>query len=293
MSDSEGAIIYGVRGRVVLTLTSKFQIIEVVDTFSFGRCLFLDSKIQSAEKDEFIYHEILVHPAMITHPSPKRVFIAGGGEGATLREVLKHNTVEKVIMVDIDPKVVEVARGYLRSCHMDAFDDPRVEIIFEDARRYLEYTTEEFDLAIIDTTEPIKDGTSHLLFTQEFYSLLKERLSPMGVLSTQAGSGNISEPSCFSNILKTISMIFKETLPYWAFIPSFFTTWGFVVASDSLNPNKIDEEGVSMRMENRRLSNLRYYTPRIHTISFEIPPYLRDLLERQGRKIQDTDPFVY
>lgn len=292
MPDSENATIYGVRGRLILATTSQFQIIEVVDTISFGRCLFLDSKIQSAERDEFIYHEILVHPAMITHPSPKSVFIAGGGEGATLREVLRHNTVERVVMVDLDSKVVEVAREHLGPWHMNAFDDPRVEVVFEDARGYLERTDEEFDLAILDTTDPIKEGSAYLLFTQEFYSLLKKRLSTGGIFCTQAGSGNISEISCFGNVFKTIRTEFKEVSPYWAFIPSFFTTWGFVVASDSLNPDRMEEEEIRFRMEKRGVFGLRYYSPKIHILSFEIPSYLREALEG-GRKIYDKDPFVY
>lgn len=293
MPDSINATIYGVRGRSVVAITSKFQVIEVVDTISFGRCLFLDSKIQSAEIDEFIYHEILVHPAMITHPCPRRVFIAGGGEGATLREVLRHNTVERVVMVDLDEKVVEVAREYLKPWHMNAFDDERVDIVYEDARGYLERTDEEFDLAIIDTTEPIKDGTSYLLFTHEFYSLLKKRLTGQGIISTQAGTGNVSDISCFGNIFKTIRMIFKQTLPYWVFVPSFFTTWGFVMASDSLNPNRIMEWEIEARIEERGIQGLRYYGPRTHMVCFELPIYLMDALERKGREIYDKEPFVY
>jgi spermidine synthase len=293
MPDPENTTIYGIRGKLIASIMSKFQIIEVMDTAAFGRCLFLDSKIQSAERDEFIYHEILVHPAMFIHPCPKRIFIAGGGEGATLREVLKHNTVEKVVMVDLDPEVVKVARKYLGSWHMDVFEDKRVEIIFDDARSYLEKTDQKFDVIILDTTEPMEDRSSRFLFTHEFYSLLKQRLEDKGLVSTQAGSGSILELSCFSNVFKTLKAIFKWALPYWTFVPSFFTMWGFVVVSDSLSLRAITEEKIRTRMEERRLSELKYYSPGIHKACFEIPTYLRKALEEEGREIYDKKPLVY
>jgi len=132
---------------------SKFQSIDIVNTGSFGICLILDGKIQSSEADEFIYHEALVHPAMITHPQPERVFIAGGGEGATLREVLAHKTVKRAVMVDIDEEVVSLCRRFLPSWHQNAFDDPRAELHFVDAREYLDESSDKFDVIIIDLAD--------------------------------------------------------------------------------------------------------------------------------------------
>ena len=129
---------------------SKFQSIDIVSTGSFGVCLILDGKIQSSEADEFIYHEALVHPAMLTHPQPERVFIAGGGEGATLREVLAHKTVKKAVMVDIDEEVVSLCRRFLPSWHQNAFADPRAELHFVDARKYLEQINDKIEDIIID-----------------------------------------------------------------------------------------------------------------------------------------------
>jgi spermidine synthase len=133
-------ISYRVKELIYLGKT-KFQSIAIIDNASFGKCLVLDGKIQSSEADEFIYHEALVHPAMVTHPNPEKVFIAGGGEGATLREVLAHNTVKKAVMVDIDEEVVDICHRFLSSWHQNSFDAQRVELHFTDAREYFEKTT--------------------------------------------------------------------------------------------------------------------------------------------------------
>jgi spermidine synthase len=122
----------------LLEIQTTYQAVGIYDTVSYGRALFLDGKIQSAEQDEFIYHEALVHPGLVCHPAPRRVLIAGGGEGATLREVLRHNTVQEAVMVDLDAEVVEAARRHLTKWHAGAFTDPRTRLLHADARAYLE-----------------------------------------------------------------------------------------------------------------------------------------------------------
>ena len=159
--------------------TTKFQRVEIVDTFNFGRCLILDGKIQSSEMDEYIYHEALVHPAMILHPRPQKILIIGGGEGAVIREILKCPSVDNVTMVDLDQEVVDLCRKYLPVWHRGHFDDERVELLHMDARRYLAETDRRFDLIISDLTEPVDDGPSYLLFTREFYNILVKRLAPV------------------------------------------------------------------------------------------------------------------
>src|SRR4030043_2000481 len=172
--------------RVIYSGRTEFQSIEIVDTGSFGVCLVLDGKIQSSERDEFIYHEALVHPAMLGHACPETVFIAGGGEGATLREVLAHKAVKKVVMVDIDRQVIDICRRYLSLFHQGSFDDSRLELCFADARGYLQDTNDRFDVIIIDLVEPLEEGPACLLYTQEFYRLVKERLNPGGLMAVQS-----------------------------------------------------------------------------------------------------------
>src|SRR4051794_33786989 len=172
--------------QVVLRQQTQFQLLEIVDTLSHGRALYLDNKIQSAELDEFIYHEALVHPALILAGTPRRVFVAGGGEGATLREVLRYPSVERVVMVDIDAEAVQACRTHLRAWHQGAYDDPRVELVHADARQALAESAEQFDAIVVDITDPLTDGPSYRLFTREFYSLVAERLAPHGALAVQA-----------------------------------------------------------------------------------------------------------
>ena len=145
---------------------TPYQKVSIVDAACFGKMLLLDGKTQSTEVDEFVYHEALVQPTMIAHSNPKRVFVAGGGEGATIREVLKHKSVTKVVMVDIDEQVIELCKRYLPSFHEGAFNDPRLDLHYADALRFLEESDEEFDLAIIDVPDPLEGGPAYMLFTQ-------------------------------------------------------------------------------------------------------------------------------
>ncbi|MDP2727487.1 MAG: methyltransferase domain-containing protein, partial [Dehalococcoidia bacterium] len=163
--------------REVLVTRTQYQRLEILDTLPFGRCLFLDDKIQSAETDEFLYHESLAHPALVAHPSPRSVLIIGSGEGALLREVLKHNTVKRVLMVDIDEEVVRACREHLTQWHQGAFRDHRVEVLHVDARAYLEETADVFDSILVDVTDPLAGGPSYRIFTKEFYQLAFSHLS--------------------------------------------------------------------------------------------------------------------
>ena len=173
---------------VLLSKDSPFQHIEVMDLEDYGRALVLDGKVQSTQHDEFIYHEALVHPVMLLHPHPVRVMIIGGGEGATLREVLRHRTVQRALMVDIDREVVDVSRALLPELHGGAFEDVRTELVFEDARRWLEAHDEIFDVIIVDLSDPIEEGPCYRLYTREFYQLVTSRLSPGGMISLQSGT---------------------------------------------------------------------------------------------------------
>jgi spermidine synthase len=193
---------------ILHTSTSAVQSVQIIDSY-FGRTLVTDGKTQSAEHDEFVYHESLVHPAMFwsAHLSsrgnkrsnknnnsinaPKSVFIGGGGELATAREVLRHNTVDRVVMVDIDPEVIEVSRKYLPEWGGDAvLHHPKVEYIIGDVHQYLAGTDETFDVMIIDVSDPIEAGPAVALYTQEFYKLVSQRLNKHGVFVTQAGSAS-------------------------------------------------------------------------------------------------------
>jgi spermidine synthase len=270
---------------------SKYQSIEIIDTPSFGKCLVLDGKIQSSEMDEFIYHEALVHPAMLLHPSPKAVFIAGGGEGATLREVLAHNTVEKAVMVDIDEEVIDICRQLLPSLHQGSFDDSRLKLHHLDARKYLIETDEKFDVIIIDLPEPLEEGPAYLLYTQEFYQVVKDRLTEDGVISLQAGTTCLGLTAGFTAINNTLKTVFPIVTPYEANIPSFGGTWGFSLASKKYDPLELAPQEVNARVSNRVEKALRFYDGHAHQGLLFIPKYLREAIAQETRVITEKEPL--
>jgi len=270
---------------------TKFQSVQIINTGSFGICLVLDGKIQSSEADEFIYHEALVHPAMLTHPHPEKVFIAGGGEGATLREVLAHRTVKRAVMVDIDEEVVELCRRFLPSWHQDAFDDPRTELHFADARKYLEESSDKFNVIIIDLVDPLEGGPARLLYTKEFYRIIEQKLEPDGIMSVQAESAEWTNLGNFSAIANTLGSIFPIACPYQVQVPSFLGLWGFISASQSLAPPELTPEEIDTRIAVRISKELKSYDGLTHRGIFTIPKHIRQQLAISRRVITDTEPI--
>jgi len=272
---------------------TRFQSIEVILTGSYGKCLVLDGKIQSSEVDEFIYHEALVQPAMITHPQPETVFIAGGGEGATLREVLSHNTVKRAVMIDIDREVIATCRRLLPDYSQGAFEDKRTELHHADAREYLAKggESQSFDIIIIDLPEPLEEGPAYLLYTQEFYQLVRERLSANGIISVQAGSASLNELLNFSSVYNTLKSVFPIVCPYQVDVPSFGGPWGFCLASLNLDPRKLSAGEIDSRIAERSLKKLKAYDGLSHQGMFSLPKHLRTELSKQSRLITDEQPL--
>ena len=276
---------------IVYSGKTRFQSVEIIHTYSFGKCLVLDGKLQSSEADEFIYHEALVHPAMISHFCPKMVFIAGGGEGATIREVLAHTTVKRAVMVDIDEEVMSICRRFLPFLHCGSLDDSRVELHYLDARKYLADCSESFDVIIIDLTDPLKGGPSYLLYTQEFYRLAQERLTPEGILSVQAYSSSWEDLPTFVAINHTLRSVFPLVFPYQVYIPSFSSLWGFALASLKHSPLALSAEEVDNRISARVSRNLRFYDGLCHKGMFSLPKYLRHEMDKEKRIITNDNPL--
>ena len=283
---------------IVHTGKTAYQTVDILDTETFGRCLILDGKTQSTEADEHVYHDSLVHPALLLHPRPESVFIGGGGEGATLREVLCHNSVQRVVMLDLDSEVVELCRRFLPRHHRGAFDDPRLELRHEDARQYLTTCQETFDVIVLDLVDPIEGGPSYLLYTQEFYNIARAKLKTGGILVTQAGpAGLLNYTECFTAVARTLSKVFPSVRPYTVYVPAFTTPWGFVLALsgepqqaqrealDGLDPQAMDS------LVSQRLSRgLRYYDGMAHRSMFSLPKYLRQGIEAEQRIVTDDNP---
>ncbi len=251
----------------------------------------LDNKLQSSERDEFIYHEALVQPAMIAHPKPQNVFIAGGGEGATLREVLRHKTVKKVEMVDIDSEVTALSLKYLPDHAGKSFKDKRASVYHVDARKYLENSKEKFDVIIIDLPDPIEGGPAAMLFTQEFYQTVRNHLTNDGLISVQAGSANLTELLNFSAVNNTLKKAFPIVAQCVVYVPCFGGPWGFCVASLKYNPALMTAEEVDKRIKARGLKGLKFYDGVTHRGMFALPRYVRDAMAAQKRIITDKKPL--
>ena len=269
---------------------TQFQKVEVLESETFGRSLVLDGKTQSTEVDEFVYHEALVHPPMLLHPNPRTVFIGGGGEGGTLREVLAHSSVERVVMLDLDQEVVELCRRYLPNHSQGSFDDPRVELIHEDARGYLANTANTFDVMIMDLVDPMEGGPAYLLYTEEYYRIARSKLAPGGILATQSGpSGLLSYQECFTTIYMTLASVFKHIMPLQAHVPTFQTLWGFTLASDS--PLAVlSEQEVNQLASKRIAKELRFYDGETQRNMMSLPKYLRTGIQQETRINRDASP---
>lgn len=244
----------------------------------------IDGKLQSAETDEFIYHECLVHPPLLHHPNPKTVFIMGGGEGSTARELLRHKTVEKVIMCDIDEEVVDFCKSYL-VVNREAFCDPRLELIINDARAELERREECYDVIVGDLADPIEGGPCYKLYTKSFYeSIVKPRLNQDGVFVTQAGpAGIFSHTEVFTCIYNTLRQVFKYVVPYSAHIPSYADIWGWVMASDT--PFVLTADELDLRMKQRIKGENGYLDGKTFTSA--------STLSKAVRKSLDSETQVY
>ena len=269
---------------------TAYQHVDVLESRVFGRSLVLDGKTQSTERDEHLYHEALVHPAMLMHSNPRTVFIGGGGEGGTLREVLAHRSVERVVMLDLDQEVVELCRRFLPQHHQGSFDDPRVELLFQDARQYLEESRESFDVLIMDLVDPLEGGTAYRLYTEEFYRIVKSRMGAGGIMVTQSGpAGLLSFDECFTTIYKTLASIFASTVPSQVHVPAFATLWGIILASESKLPALTDEQ-VDGLVAERINKELRFYDGESHRNMFAMPRYVRQGIQQESRINRDATP---
>ncbi len=257
--------------RLLALKKSRYQEIVVADIEDFGRSLILDNYIQSSEVDEYIYHESLVHPAMVAHPNPRKVLIIGGGEGATLREVLKHECVEKAVMVDIDREVVEMAKKYLEKWHQGAFDDPRAEVVIADGLKYVREVKEKFDVIVLDLTDPYGIEISKKLYSEEFYRAIYNILTNEGLMVTQAGSSFFFE-KVYDYVLRSVKSVFPVVVEYNVWVPVFGYANNFIIGSKKYNPLELGVEEVDNILAKRGVKT-RFYNGKTHVALMYTPIY--------------------
>lgn len=260
--------------RLIYDSETEHQRLRLFENPIFGRVLTLDGVVQVTEGDEFIYHEMMTHVPLLAHGAALSVLIIGGGDGGMAREALRHKTVKRVVMVEIDASVVEFSKRHLPGISAGAFDDSRLELVIADGADYVANAAERFDAIIIDSTDPI--GPGEVLFTDTFYGRAKRLLNPGGVLVTQNGVPFLQGDE-LTGTLRAFSALFADASCYLATIPTYAggpMAFGWGTDGDA---RETSEEALTRRMEAAGLTELRYYTPAVHKAAFALPGYVRAL----------------
>jgi spermidine synthase len=260
---------------------TPFQSVAVLRTPVFGKMLVLDGDTQSSQADERIYHETLVHPALAAITDRREILILGGGEGATLREVLRHPGVARCTMVDIDGEVVELSKRYLAEWSAGAFDDARANVIIGDALAYLKDDRGTYGAVISDLTEPLADSPSFPLFNGDVFRDIKARLAPDGVYVLQASTAGFHNMALHAKMARSLRAHFRHVASFYTHVPAFDNDWAFLACSDShdlatLDPARIDGYVSQLHGENY------FYDAQTHRRLFSLPLYLRRELAREG-----------
>lgn len=268
----------------IFEMKTEFQKALCIQTTAFGRALFLDGILNSTEYDEFIYHEGIVHPAMLRAREHKRVLIIGGAEGGTLREVLKYGDVEQVVMVDIDGELVAACRTHLSDVYGDPFSDPRLVLLHQDGRNYVENEKDQsFDVIIVDINEAMDDSPAQLLFTREFYLEVLRVLRRGGVVSIQAEWLHMA---FHQDLLATVRSVFAGVKQIEVNIPSFMMPTAFILASPEASFYQLETAELQMRMQPHNL-RLNYYSLEMDRKIGILPPYLTS--RKKGRIFTDQE----
>ncbi|HZO95419.1 MAG TPA: hypothetical protein VFB22_16845 [Candidatus Baltobacteraceae bacterium] len=260
---------------------TAFQSVAVLRTAVFGKMLVLDGDTQSSQADEKIYHETLVHPAMAAVDDRAEVLILGGGEGATLREILRDPSVRRCTMVDIDGDVVDLSKRYLSEWSAGAFEDPRARVVIGDALRFLKDDGARYGAIVSDLTEPLPDSPSFPLFNGEVFRDVKARLAPGGVYVLQASTAGFHNMALHAKMARSLRAHFAHVRSFYTHVPAFDNDWAFLACSDgvdvaALDPARIDAYVSGLRGENW------FYDAETHRRLFSLPLYLRRELAKPG-----------
>ena len=254
---------------------SPYQSVEVHETEPFGKLFRLDGRFMTSEQDEFFYHENLVHIAAITHPQPERALIVGGGDGGSAEELLKHPSIKKIVLAEIDVAVVDIARKYLESVHRGSLDDPRLELRIGDGFQYVRDSTESFDLIVLDLTDP--GGPSLELYTPEFYRACAARLTSLGAMTLHIASP-VAHPDRIRQTLVSLRSAFSIVTPYLVSVPLYGGLWMMACCSAGLDPRRMTTVEVDRRVAQRGLRDLHYYNGEMHRASLALPNFVRALV---------------
>lgn len=249
---------------------TQYQDLLVADSYQYGRVMLLDGCMMTSEAEEFVYHEMMSHVPLFTHPNPRQVLVVGGGDGGVVREILKHQTVERVVLAEIDDRVVAAARAYLPSISQ-ALDNPRCEVMIGDGVDYVQKNPNRFDVIIVDSTDPI--GPAVGLFTRDFYQSVSDALTEGGIFVAQTESP-FTNAHFLAEVQRRVGAIFPITTLYTAAIPLYPTGfWSITLGSKRHDPRTVE---LDARWEQLRL-NTKYYDPPLHRAAFTLPRFARRL----------------
>jgi len=274
--------VYGFEhARRLASVSSPYQHIEVWDTPQLGRLFTLDGRPMTAIGDEFIYHECMVHPAALAHPAPRTALVLGGGDGGAARQLLKHPSIERIVVAELDAEVVRMTREYLPEVHGGAFDDPRVELVIGDAAHFVAgaaaTATAQFDLVVFDLTPP--DSPAAGLYTPDFYIQLKRVMRPTAALSLHLGSPYF-QPQRVAGLLDDLRDTFAFVRTMHTFVPLYGSLWMMATASDTLDPTVLSVEALAERIAARQIDSLKHYDPALHAGLFSASRSVRDKLSQ-------------
>ncbi|MFA5929098.1 MAG: polyamine aminopropyltransferase [Candidatus Margulisiibacteriota bacterium] len=256
---------------------SDYQQVEIFDTWGYGRVLQLDGVMQTTEKDEFVYHEMITHVPLLTHPAPKKHLVIGGGDGGASREALKH-PLDISYLVDIDEDVVSSSKQYLSKIGSE-FENPRLKVNCTDGIQFMRDRKKEFDVISVDSTDPI--GPAVGLFSKEFYQDVFNALTDDGIMACQSES-----PFYYPNFIHDLHIKLGEIFPvvrlYTAVIPTYpGAYWSWTLASKKHDPLDLPLAELQQRMARRKINGLKWFSPEIYKSSFILPPFVQQLLPKK------------
>lgn len=266
---------FGFRAHNVQRQHTPFQTLEMLDTPSFGRVMRLDDHFMTSEGEEFFYHECMAHPAAMAHPDPQQVLVIGGGDGGLAEELLKHNTVQRLVLAELDEAVIEVSKAQLQRVHNGVWDDPRLQLQIGDGMAYVDSTTDRFDLILLDLTDPHTPAGS--LYSPEALQRMRRVLNPGGALVLHLGSP-VFHAEQVRALSQTLKATFAQVACYGTYVPLYGAYWGMAVCSDSLQPTAVSAAQIDERLAARDVTDLQYYNADIHGALFALPNYYRKLV---------------
>lgn len=265
--------------RLIDSGETRFQRYEVWDSPQFGKLFRLDGFFMTSERDEFFYHENLIHVPAISLNAPQRALIIGGGDGGSAEELLKYPSMREIVLVEIDEKVIDIARQHLTSIHKGSLDDVRLTLCIGDGLRYVRETAagkRRFDLIVLDLTDPV--GPAEALYTEHFFRDCKALLSEQGALTLHLGAP-IYQAARVRDLTQRLRHVFRHVCPHFHYIPLYGSLWGMACASDTIDPTRLSATDVDRRIHGNALADLQYFNGKVLVASFAYPNYLQKLLD--------------